>query len=571
MVKLNGPGPVFTSELLTASRQWHVYAARSLFVAGLLAGLTAVWWGNVAGRSLETIREQAEVGRRFYRALAGTQLALALLVAPAATAAAVGMDKVRGTLAHLLVTDLTEAEIVLGKLGARLVPVAGMALCGLPFMALGTLLGGVDPTDVAGLILVSLGGAVLGCSLAMALSVVGTRATESTLLTYGVWLVVILLPPTWWGLRRVAGLPPWPLPWWLEETSPVLLVFPPGPSSPGATFWGRARFLVLALALSAALAAAATARLRAAVVREPARRGGRRTSPRPGVRLPGPSLDGNPVLWREWQVRRPGRWGSVFWALYALLAACCTVTIAALTSSPSRGRWVACGFLNGMQVSAGMLMLSFTAATSLAEERVRGSLDVLLTTPLTTRSVVWGLWWGTFRAVPALAVPPGLAVAAVAWRHGHWPGVWLVVGLVVTYGAALTGLGLALATWVPRPGRAAGYCAAAHVAVTVGWVLVVASVAPHAPGLRGPGIGSFSPFMGVMLPTVAMQLAPDPEFREMARWLSFWIAADAALAALLVLAVLATFDRCLGRTGGRPARPPVPAPSARRGTGRASV
>jgi ABC-type transport system involved in multi-copper enzyme maturation permease subunit len=546
MAKLVGFGPVFRFEILTAARRWQGYAARSLLVGGLLAGLAAVWWGNVAGQSLHLIRDQAEVGRKFYQAFAGIQLGLALLAAPAA-AVMIGGEKLRGTLSQLLVTDLSAAEIVVGKLGAQLVPVAGTALCSLPFMALGTMLGGIDPAEVAGLILVSLGGAVLGCSLAMTLSLLGTRATEATLLAYGVWLAVIVLPPVWWALRRLAGIPPWPLPVWLEKTSPVLLVFGPGPSLPAAALWGKMQFLGLAVLLSAGLAGLATAGLRAAAARESVgctSKEGRLLS---GWRLPGPSLDGNPVLWREWQVRRPGRWGLVFWGLYALLAVVCTMTITDLTASSSRPRWVACGFLNAMQVSAGMLLLSISAATTLAEERVRGSLDVLLTTPLSTRSIVWGKWWGSFRAVPLLCVPPAIALFAVAWRHGHWPAVWLILGLVMAYSAALVSLGLALSTWVLRPGHAAGYAAAAHVAITVGWVLGIAAVAPRAPGISGPGLASFSPFMGVFLPTVAMQLAPALEWRELTGWLSFWIAADVALAALLMIAVLFTFDRCLGR------------------------
>jgi ABC-type transport system involved in multi-copper enzyme maturation permease subunit len=542
------PGPVFTFEILATSRTWHVYAARSLFVAGLLAGLSAVWWGSLARKPVETIRAQAEVGRRFYRAFAGTHLALALLAAPAATAGALGIAKQRGNLAHLLVTDLSPAEIVLGQLGARLVPVAGIALCGLPFMALGMLLGGIDATEVAGLLIVSLGGAILGCSLAMALSLAGTRAIESTLLTYGIWLGAILLPPSWWVLRTVAGLPPWPLPGWLAATSPVLLVFPPRPIAPAAMLWARVRFLAIALAASVILAALATARLRAAAARESTGLGHGLGA----FRLPGPSLDGNPVLWREWQVRRPGRWGLVLCGLYALLAVGCTGMIATLTTSGWVGRRVACGFLNGLQVSAGMLLLSLSAATSLAEERVRGSLDVLLTTPLSTRAIVWGKWWGTFRAVPVLAIPPGVALLAIAWRHGHWLGVWLAVSLVVSYGAMLTSLGLALATWVPRPGRAVGLCAAAHVAITVGWVLTIAALTPGVPGLRGPGMASLSPFFGVMLPTIAMAFARDNDWRELVGWLSFWIAAEVALAAMLVVAVLATFDRCLGRAQSHP-------------------
>ena len=64
--------------------------------------------------------------------------------------------------------------------------------------------------------------------------------------------------------------------------------------------------------------------------------------------------------------------------------------------------------INGVQVAAGLLLLSVSAATSLAEERQRGSLDVLLATPLSTRSIVWGKWWGAFRGVPPLLVLPVL-------------------------------------------------------------------------------------------------------------------------------------------------------------------
>jgi ABC-type transport system involved in multi-copper enzyme maturation permease subunit len=447
----------------------------------------------------------------------------------------------------VLVTDLTSAENILGKLAARLVPVVGMVLCGMPFLALGTLLGGIDPAAVFPLLLITLGAAILGCTLALTLSIWGTRMTEVVLTTYAVWLIAVLLPPTWWVLRT-AGAVRWPVPYWVQMTSPVLLVFSPTLTPGAATgLWLAARFLGICLALSAALAAAAAVLLRPAAAREPdrARRWARLM--RLGRGLPGPSLDANPVLWREWQARRPTRWGVILWALYAVLAAACTVTIVSLTASSVRGRWGAAGFLNALQVAAGMLLLSIFAASSLAEERVAGSLDVLLATPLSTRSIVWAKWWGTFRAVPVLAVPPGVAAVAVAWHHGHWTGVVLVVGLVVAYGAALTSLGQALATWVPPLGRAVGLCVTAHVGVTVGWVMFIIMLTPGTSGLIGPGLASFSPFMGVLLPTIEMQMGKPSEWPEAVGWVTFWIVADAALAAVLLTAVLMTFNRCLGR------------------------
>ncbi len=568
MTKLSGPGPVVVFELLRTSRRWQTYAARSAFVAGQLAALGLVW-SAVAGRGPLSIREQAEVGWRFYHALAATQLALALLAAPAATAGAFYLDRARGTLAQLLATDLTAAEIVLGKLAARLVPLVGTVLGGVPFLALAALLGGIDPASVIGLLLVTLGAAVLGCTLALTLSVWGTTLTEVVLATYALWLIVILLPPTWWVLRA-AGAVPWLLPGWMEATSPVLLVFSPG-RTPGAMGLGEPSwFLGLCLALSAALAAVAAWRLRPAATREPDRVRRRVGLGRLGRWLPGPSLDANPVLWREWHARRPTRGVLVLWLLYAALAVACTAGVAWMTVQfPSGGP---APLLNALQVAAGMLLLSISAASALAEERVRGSLDVLLATPLPTRSVVWGKWWGTFRMVPVLAVPPGLATAAVAWHHGHWLGVGLVTGLVVAYGAALTGLGLALATWVPRLGRAVGLCVAAHVGITVGWPVFAFLLTRGAPGLTGPGLASFSPFVGVVLPTAQMHIGRPSAFdwNQVVGWAAFWTLADVALAAVLLKAVLVTFNRCLGRVDevhapsavpphGPPATPPMAA------------
>src|SRR5262245_16761232 len=142
MAKLIGPGPVFALELLTASRHWQTYAARSVFVAAQLAALGLVWTGMLAARGPLSIRDQPQVGQRFADWLAGVQLALVILAAPAATAGAFYLDRARGTLSQVLTTDLTAAEIVLGKLAARLVPLVGTVLCQVPFLALAALLGG---------------------------------------------------------------------------------------------------------------------------------------------------------------------------------------------------------------------------------------------------------------------------------------------------------------------------------------------------------------------------------------------------------------------------------------------
>jgi ABC-type Na+ efflux pump permease subunit len=108
--------------------------------------------------------------------------------------------------------------------------------------------------------------------------------------------------------------------------------------------------------------------------------------------------------------------------------------------------------VNAWQVAIGLLLLSVSAATTLAEERDRGSLDVIMTTPLTTREIVWGKWWGTFAMVPRLAILPIWVAAGAAMVTDGGMGLVLMIGLILAYAAAITSLGLAVATWVPRLG-----------------------------------------------------------------------------------------------------------------------
>ena len=74
----------------------------------------------------------------------------------------------------------------------------------------------------------------------------------------------------------------------------------------------------------------------------------------------------------------------------------------------------------------GMLMLSATAPTALAEERVLGSLDALLATPLSTRSILAAKWWGMYRRVLVLALVPLYAVFFIAATVPDIP-VWSAV------------------------------------------------------------------------------------------------------------------------------------------------
>src|SRR5947209_3834361 len=108
-----GIGPVFARELAVGARRWQVYAMRVGFVLALLTWLAALW-SSYASRTFTRANELAAVGQEFFTGMVAIQITLLLLAAPAATAGAVCVEKARGTLLHILVTDLTDNEIVVG-------------------------------------------------------------------------------------------------------------------------------------------------------------------------------------------------------------------------------------------------------------------------------------------------------------------------------------------------------------------------------------------------------------------------------------------------------------------------
>jgi ABC-type transport system involved in multi-copper enzyme maturation permease subunit len=535
-------GPAFAYEWLRMSRRWEMFALRSAFVALLATGLSVVWSHYVQGRTPD-IRSLAATGEFFFYALVGTQLFVILLAAPAATAGAIGLEKARGEILQLLMTDLSSTEIILGKLAARLVPVLGLLLCSLPVLFAAVLLGGIAPDAVLGAYGVTLGIAVLGCALALLLSLWGNNSHEVLLANYFLWSFALLLPWMWW-VGQSEGLLPMP-PAWLGDLNPFRVVFLPylRPGSP--CLEDQATYLGICLGLSAVLVLVAVACLRSVIVR----RGGAPVRPRafrwlPQLSiLPSPSLDSNPVLWREWRRRRPSLGARLVWLAYALLASLFTaVAVGERLSTPTR--MLLPRLVNGFQVAAGLLLVSVSAATVLAEVQNRGGLEVLLATPLSTRSIVWGKWRGTFRVVPALSVLPLFLAFAGVLQSGRWVPAVLLLAMILAFGAALASFGLALATRVQRLGWALGWCVGTYVFITVVWVPLIFLL------FRGVDevIGSGSPFISIVVLTACTEEVPAIHGYESALcWNLVWFLVYVVAAFLLLRWTVRNFNRYCGR------------------------
>ena len=476
-------------------------------------------------------------------------------------------------------TDLSDAEIVLGKLSSRLAPIVGVLVCGLPVTALAALLGGIDPEALVSLFVVSVAMAVLGCSLAIFFSLRAAKIHEVIIVVLALEVLWLLGVPIWSGVTVVSGVAPPPD--WFKKLNPYVLVYAP-------YAWPRyvapsdiAIFVTTILVLSTALVARTIALVRRNVL-EPAERvqkiatAGKCRLSRWLERLPGPSLDGNPVLWREWHRNRPSRWARIIWTIYVvstLLWVGFGIRESIVYGLGGRSGSLAIVMSVHLQFLFGLLIMSSVAPTSLADERVRGTLDILMTTPVSTRSILWGKWLGTYRVVLCLAVLPALATVVVACLASPLPARFMIpgratagvipLGLVdriaapclvalqmLSYGAAITSVGLALATWVRRLSRAIAINVIIFVFFCIGWPLFLESfILPQVGWIERSvreSLMVISPFVAPIVTLQTLLESPTSERWVMWQFALGWCVAAAALAAAVFWSTVKSFDLCLG-------------------------
>jgi len=141
-------GPIFARELTTVPRRASHYAARA-GVLGLIAVLGATAWQATVGFTRDaSLGETARFGLLLFQIVLFVELVFLIFFAALSAASSVSQEKDRRTFILLLITDMRDSEIVLGKLFGSLLPIAVLLTMTLPVFALLLLLGGIDPSQV---------------------------------------------------------------------------------------------------------------------------------------------------------------------------------------------------------------------------------------------------------------------------------------------------------------------------------------------------------------------------------------------------------------------------------------
>ncbi len=466
-------GPIFARELVTVPRRRGHHAARAA-VAGLLGILGITTWQATVGFSRDaTLGETAAFGVLLFQIVAFVQLLLTLFFAALSAASAVSQEKDRRTFVLLLLTDMRDYEIVVGKLLGALLPITIQILVTAPILAMLLFLGGIDPEQVIQAVLVLAAAAVASGSLGGLIALWREKTYQSIALSV-LFLVLYICLTQGIGVvgPRLAGSVNWTtVQAWFDPFVAMITVLEP-PAGGWAGLAPGYGFVLVMLGWCAILNGVGIWKLRQwNPSGEPIMQRETPTSSETdeSVELekrakahaaPGEAREvwANPVLWREIRTLAYGRRPLlVKFAFGLVLALILYFAVSELNRSGGRPAFAAAYGLVPVAVLS-LLLISAQAVTSVTSERDGGCLDILLVTDISPFEFVFGkllavvyntkeyllpaLLLAVFYAIRGALTrtPPGLD-AATAFAANFGP-LFAVLGSIVVLFAFAIVLGL---------------------------------------------------------------------------------------------------------------------------------
>ncbi|MCW5754697.1 MAG: ABC transporter permease subunit [Phycisphaeraceae bacterium] len=429
LLYLGPTNPITVRLVQNGSRRARHFYIRTVYLAVLIVVLL---WALVAetGAGDLDYRLLAQAGAKSFTWIANLQILLICLLAPVFMAGAIAQEANPKTWDILLTTPLTPAHVVLGNLLGRLFFVLALLVASLPLFALTQYFGGVPGSSILASYAIAACAAVLVGAIAIALSVsrvVGKRAVFTFYIG-----VVTYLAITWsvdaWLQRSERGVT------FLTSVNPFLalkaLLHPANypRAADGAAWMLRhpvSAWCGLSLGLSGFLIVASSLTVRVGGVQ------GLLAGGEGGIpwyrRLFGLGAAGaehrpprtvwhNPIAWREAAARNAtlgrilARWA--FIAVGGAFGAGLVVLYHTQALNSESFRFVLMATVWG-EVAVIALVAVNMAATAVTREREDGTLDLLLTTPITPSMYLSGKLRGMVAyLLPMLAVPTGTMMLA---------------------------------------------------------------------------------------------------------------------------------------------------------------
>jgi len=399
-------GAVFERELRAVPRARGLYVARAVYAGALLAIVATCWLVVTGTQSVATAGDTARFGATLLRILAPLQLSLAMLAAAMTSTVAVTAEKDRRTLELLLISRLSDVQLVLGKLAGSLLRVLLLLLAAVPVFAIAALFGGVTAVQLARVFAVTTAAALVAASVATCVAFWKDTTFQSlAITTFAVAAWVALGEAAVGRFGPTVG----------AVVSPARAVFAALAPAGGDTLFP---FLGVCLGAIVAANAWAVARVRAwnttQEVRRPVGADGEEAAAGTAVRRrPSRVVWNNPVLWREICTRAHGRAIVLVRLAWLVLFAVAVAGIVAEARQPRPDRFAVALAVVPMAL-ASLLAVAALAVTSITTERDRGALDLLLVSDIEPGEFVWGKLLGVLTAAREIVLLPLVLCVALA-------------------------------------------------------------------------------------------------------------------------------------------------------------
>lgn len=433
LLRLGPTNPIAVRLVQNASRRSKHNLVRSTYLAVLILVLLWSVLGNTQGGQV-SYRELASSGATSFAWVAYLQVFLICVLSPVFMAGAIAQEANPKTWDILLTTPLSKLEIVLGNLLGRLWFVLALLFASLPLFALTQFFGGVPGRSILASYLVAAGAALLVGAIAIALSVsrlVGQRAVFAFYVCVVTYLATTIAIDAWLRSRGMGAGPSGSGVTWMTAANPFLalraLLSPTTyPVAEAGTFTGLKALAFETpvrawtwgtVLISGALVLASTLTVRAGGLRQI-------TSTASGVpwyrkmmglgakgaeHRPPRSVWANPIAWREAAARNAtfgrilARWS--FIALGLITGVAIVVLFHTNTLNTQDFRFVIRSVVF-TEVFVIALVAVNMAATAVSREREDGTLDLILTTPVTPAMYLSGKLRGLIAyLLPLIAVP----------------------------------------------------------------------------------------------------------------------------------------------------------------------
>ena len=452
-------GPIFQRELSTLPRRPRHFIARIVFLVMLFAIICTTWLLLAGVQPVQNAGDLARFGVLIFQLLAPFQMVVLLFMAALAGTSAVSHEKDKQTLTLLLMTSLTDVEVVIGKIGAGLLATMNAFLSSAPIVFLLPILGGVSLDQVIACTVVTACTLIASCSLGATVAFWREKTFQAiavTMLLIALWLALgeIIAAGIIPGVPRSIGsiISPLRAVWDIAQPIPSTSVVP-GLGSSGnailASIFMSAMAITLSLLSIAKLRVWNPSRERRNVVAEweDSPQMALESSANPNMTDASAAIApkaeperavkswksreprtmwNNPILWREmvtWAYGRKILFIRVAYTLFSLL-----IGFGLYQTLQSGAAYSDSGFQEQLVPTTvsllapcfvlSLIMINALAVNSITNERDAGALDLLLVTEITPASFLLGKILGVLYATKEMVLMPILLCIYLWWGGG---------------------------------------------------------------------------------------------------------------------------------------------------------